>query len=573
MGPAFFELGRPWTAAPPRRSLKVDADRGSRPRAGVRAMPPASMRSELLKGVRLGPYEIGALIGHGATASVFEGTHVGLGKRVALKVLHEHLTTDEEMRARFVREGRVAARLEHPNVVSILDVGVEGDVAYLVMERLVGQDTAAYLRERGRLTVPEAVELLLPVAAALAFAHDRGVVHRDLKPANVFLARDRHGDVQPKIVDFGLSKLLGVGSETQPLTAHDTVIGTLQYMAPEQTFGTKLAGARADQYALGAILYEAVTGHAPFEDESFYALLEKVRHAPLEPPSSRVQGLPAELDAVVARALARDPAQRFESVRDLARALLPLADKNTARKWERDFSGESEEVDATIRDALPVPLPGTPAATQSSAVRISTQLPCPPGASPFHIKGISYRGLMQLVERRVPGGVEPLLRELDDERLVAFVRQPFLAASWYDILPMLPINDAIARLLGKPIDVLGREQGAQQARYDVEHVYKRFFEVMTFENAAELLARFGRQYYDFGDCVGERVSPGHVVVTRRGLPAFVLRWFAPMHAAYAEQVLRMKGATFVEAAVHPPVDAGTRAGVPIVDVATDIFWS
>src|SRR5580658_1290086 len=190
-------------------------------------MPATSMRSDLLKGVRLGAYEIGALIGHGATASVFEGVHTGLGKRVAIKVLHEHLTTDEEIRARFVREGRVAAKLEHPNVVGILDVGVEGDTAYLVMERLVGQDGAAYLKERGKLGLGEALDLILPVAAALAFAHDRGIVHRDLKPANLFLARDRHGEAQPKVVDFGLSKLLTTAVETAPLTAHDTVLGTL----------------------------------------------------------------------------------------------------------------------------------------------------------------------------------------------------------------------------------------------------------------------------------------------------------------------------------------------------------
>src|SRR5271169_2313564 len=123
-------------------------------------MPATSLRSSLLKGVRLGAYQIGALIGHGATATVFEGVHLGLGKRVAIKVLHEHLTTDEEMRARFVREGRVAARLDHPNVVGILDVGVEGDVAYLVMERLVGQDAAAYLHGKRGLTVEAALAIV-----------------------------------------------------------------------------------------------------------------------------------------------------------------------------------------------------------------------------------------------------------------------------------------------------------------------------------------------------------------------------------------------------------------------------
>lgn len=532
---------------------------------------PASIRSELLKGVRLGPYEIGALIGHGATASVFEGTHTGLGKRVALKVLHEHLTADEEMRARFVREGRVAARLDHPNVVGILDVGVEGDVAYLVMERLVGHDSAAHFREVGRLPVNEALAIVLPVASALAFAHDRGVVHRDLKPANVFLARDRHGDAQPKIVDFGLSKMLTQTSETAPLTAHDTVIGTLQYMAPEQTFGTKHAGAKADQYALAAILYEALTGHAPFEDESFYALLEKVRHAPLVPPSALVPGIPPELDAAVVRALAREPEDRFPSVRAFARALLPMVDARTAATWERDFDAERDS-SSEMPVAESTGKPAHPSPTQTSAVRISTQLPCPPGTSPFHIKGIAYRGVVQLVERRL-GGLTELEHELEDERIVPFARQPFLAASWYDILPMMPINVAIARLLGKPLDVLGREQGAQQARYDVEHVYKRLFDAMTFDNVPTLLARFGRQYYDFGECTGEQVSPGHVVITRQGLPEMLLRWFAPMHAAYAEQILRMKGATFVEAIPQPAHQSGARGGVPLVDLATDIFWS
>jgi serine/threonine-protein kinase len=537
-------------------------------------MPPSSLRSGLLKGVRLGPYEIGALIGHGATASVFEGMHTGLGKRVALKVMHEHLTSDQEMRARFVREGRVAARLEHPNVVGILDVGVEGDVAYLVMERLDGQDSAAYLREHGVLTVAEALAIVLPVAAALAFAHDRGVVHRDLKPANVFLARDRHGDVEPKIVDFGLSKLLTATVETAPLTAHDTVIGTLQYMAPEQTLGTKHAGPRADQYSLAAILYEAVTGHAPFEEDSFYALLEKVRHGKLVPPSGLVPSVPEAFDAAVTRALAREPAERFESVRDFARELLPMADARVAAALERDL--DPHGAPPTMPDliaAAPSEIAEEKPPAQSSTVRPSTQLPCAPGESPFHIKGVGYRGLVQLLERRVPGGLDALEPELGDERIGAFLRQPFLAATWYDILPMMPINAAIARLLGKPIEVLGREQGAQQARYDVEHVYRRPFEVMSFDTAAESLSRFGRQYYDFGDCVGEQVSPGHVVVTRQGLPEFVLRWFAPMHAAYAEQILRMKGATFVEATVQPPSAAGTRAGMPIVDLRTDILWS
>ncbi|MGH7295041.1 MAG: serine/threonine protein kinase [Polyangiaceae bacterium] len=531
---------------------------------------PASSRSHLLRGVRLGAYEIGALIGHGATASVFEGTHTGLGKRVALKVLHEHLTADEEMRARFVREGRVAAQLEHPNVVGILDVGVDGDVAYLVMERLDGQDLAALLREKRRLSVTDALDVVLPVAAALIFAHDRGIVHRDLKPANIFLARDRHGDIQPKIVDFGLSKLLTTTVETAPLTAHDTVIGTLQYMAPEQTFGTLHAGARADQYALAAILYESLTGQAPFEDESFYALLEKVRHAPLPPMRSLVSSLPLALDEAVIRALSRAPEQRFDGVRALGRALSPMADPQTAAIWERDFARVGESGVAPVVAVEPAAGPVSP--SQTSSVRISTQLPCKPGASPFHIKGIAYRGVLQLA-KTVPGGLEAVERELDDERVVGFLRQPFLASSWIDLLPMMPINAAIARVLGKPLEVLAREQGAQQARFDGENVYKRLFDAMTFENLPALMARFERQYYDFGDSFAELVAPGHMLLRRIAVPEFILRWYAPMHAAYAEQILRTKGATFVESTVKPPEQASTRDGFRVIDVDTHLLWT
>jgi serine/threonine-protein kinase len=349
----------------------------------------ALSRSELLKGVRLGAYQVGTLIGHGATASVFEGKHIGLGRPVAVKVLHEHLASDAEMRARFVREARVAAKLEHPNVVGVLDVGVEGDIAYLVMERLVGQDAAAYLHTKGRLTVEAALAIVLPVAAALAFAHDRGVVHRDLKPANVFLAVDRHNDLVPKIVDFGLSKLLTTTIETAPLTAHDSVIGTLQYMSPEQTFGTKYADERADQYSLAAILYEAVVGRAPFEEESFYALLDKVRHAPLPPPSALVAGLPRELDDSVMRGLSREPQARFEDVRSLARALLPLADARTRTAWERDFAAPTTApASAPPSVRTPPPASTPPVATISSVVRHAAKLPCDPGASPVHIKGI-----------------------------------------------------------------------------------------------------------------------------------------------------------------------------------------
>jgi hypothetical protein len=407
-------------------------------------------------------------------------------------------------------------------------------------------------------------------------------VHRDLKPANVFLAVDRHNELVPKIVDFGLSKLIttSLEAETAPLTAHDSVIGTVQYMAPEQTFGTKYADDKADQYSLAAILYEALVGQPPFKDESFYGLLDKVRNAPLVLPTSLVPGLDPAIDPIVARALAREPGARFEDVRAFARELLPLADARTRAAWERDFAAPTavppaaSSAPASRRVSTPRPPPGgIPQATvQSSSVRPTAKLPCEPGASPFHIKGTAYRGVITLVDERVPGGIGTLERELEDERLATFVRQPFLAASRYDLLPMLPINLGVARLLGRSLEALASEQGERQALYDIEKLYARLFAMMTFDNLPTVLARFDGQYLDFGDCGGTVLAPGHLLLRRAGLPEYVLRWFAPMYSSYIAQILRQKGAAFVEVTPRGPQDAGMRATFAIVDLEIDIRW-
>jgi hypothetical protein len=199
-------------------------------------------------------------------------------------------------------------------------------------------------------------------------------------------------------------------------------------------------------------------------------------------------------------------------------------------------------------------------------------VPFAPGTSTFYIKGIGYRGVAHFIDSKVPGGFTALARELDDPELVAFVRQPFLAASRYDVLPMLPINAAIARALGKPLATLAAEQGAAQASYDVQYVYRRLFESMTLETLHQYVPRLADTYFDSGECTAERVGPGHIVVHRRRLPEYVLPWFAPAQTAYLEEIARAKGASSVQGTLRPPLAAASKRGLAIVDLDTELRW-
>jgi hypothetical protein len=408
----------------------------------------------------------------------------------------------------------------------------------------------------------------MPVASALAFAHEHGIVHRDLKPANIFLARDRHGEIHPKIVDFGLSKLVVAGEGAEALTESNAVIGTLEYMAPEQTFGIARVGPASDQYSLGAVLYEMVTGSLPFHRTDARALLEAIRYAPVVVPSALEPLLPSGFDDAVVRALSREPEDRFPDVRAFARSLLRFADAPTASVWGRDFGEATTEDDPTLRHSdtmaadtivgIPPPAPA---------------LPCAPGASTFHVKGIAYRGVVRFVERKVTGGLATLDEELADAALSAFVRQPFLAASRYDVLPMLPVNVGIARVLGKSLEVIAEAQGIAQARYDARHVYRRPFDEMTLEALPAFLVRFAVQYFEAGELVADAAGPGHVVLHRRRLPAYALPWLSAIQVAYVEELVRLKGGRSVTATPRPTVDAGTRKGIALVDLDVDVRWT
>ncbi|MGA2448767.1 MAG: protein kinase [Polyangiaceae bacterium] len=289
---------------------------------------------------RLGPYQIVRSLGVGGMASVYEARHIALGKRVAIKVLHEHLLASGTAAARFTREGRAASSIRHPNVVEVFEVGLHAGSAYLVMELLEGQDLGTFLRTRGSLSASDAVDILLPTTSAVSAAHAAGVIHRDLKPRNIFLARERRTGVRPKVLDFGIS---AVANEANPvgLTESGALLGTLEYMAPEQARSARNADERSDQYALGVILYEAVAGRKPFVGNGTYELLHAIVTAPFAPPRVVGADIDSGLEEVIVRAMSRDPRARFPSVRSLGSALLPFASDAMRASWHEDFEPES----------------------------------------------------------------------------------------------------------------------------------------------------------------------------------------------------------------------------------------
>jgi serine/threonine protein kinase len=288
----------------------------------------------------IGTYEIRRFLGSGATARVYECSHAALGRLVAVKVLHPHLAHQETSTARFLREGRAISRIRHPNVVQMFDIGEWEGQPYLVMELVDGEDLAKHLRDSSPLSVQAIADLLLPVIAAVGAAHDVGIVHRDLKPSNIRLSRDRLGELNPKVLDFGISKLLSSGGDSD-LTETNGALGTAGYMAPEQLRNAKAADTRSDVYSLGVVLYECATGSLPFQASSQYDLMHAILTAPVTAPSALRPELPTELDAIVLRALRRDPAERFDSARDLGLALASFA---------RDPPAWRHKLAATLRD-------------------------------------------------------------------------------------------------------------------------------------------------------------------------------------------------------------------------------
>ncbi len=288
------------------------------------------LRTELHVARKFGQYQLVRKLGEGGMGEVYLAEHNLLKRPCALKLIKPEAGTDPVAMARFEREVQSAARLAHPNTIEIFDYGLTGDgTFYYVMEYLQGQSLGDLVRTHGPLPAGRVIYLMRQVCGGLAEAHGMGLVHRDLKPANVFVAvRGGESDVS-KVLDFGLVKLTRDPGAAN-LTSDMTISGTPMFMAPEQTVGDRSLDARADIYALGAVMYHALTGQPPFTGENAFAIMMAHSRDPVVPPSQLNPSVPADLEQVVLRCLAKKPEDRFPNAKALGQALAACA---AANEW------------------------------------------------------------------------------------------------------------------------------------------------------------------------------------------------------------------------------------------------
>ncbi|HZZ17079.1 MAG TPA: serine/threonine-protein kinase, partial [Candidatus Sulfotelmatobacter sp.] len=286
----------------------------------------------LTSGTKFGPYEIKSPLGAGGMGEVYRALDTRLDRTVAIKVLASHLSSSLELKQRMEREGRAISSLNHPNICQLYDIGSQDGTDYLVMEFLEGETLAERLR-KGAMPLNEIYKIAIGVAEALAVAHRQGIVHRDLKPGNIMLTQSG-----AKLMDFGLAKPLGMKSTgsgsgsappsftavatltgpspLSPLTAAGSIIGTIQYMSPEQIEG-KEADARSDIFAFGAVLYEMAAGKRPFSGKSQISLASSILEADPEPLSAIKAQTPPAFAQLVTTCLQKNPQDRYETAHDI----------------------------------------------------------------------------------------------------------------------------------------------------------------------------------------------------------------------------------------------------------------
>jgi serine/threonine-protein kinase len=294
-----------------------------------------------------GKYRIKGLIGEGGMGAVYEGENIRIQRRVAIKVLHPSFTQNEDVMARFQREAQAAGRIGNDHILEVLDLGSLPDGShFMVLEFLDGEPLSNRIQRVGRMQPSEVAPLARQMLKGLQAAHAAGIVHRDLKPDNIFILKEKAGTPDfVKIIDFGISKFQPLSGDGMKMTRTGAVMGTPYYMSPEQASGSREADARSDLYTAGVILYECVTGHVPFDGETFNQLMFKIVLSEPPPLMEQVPDLDPAFASIILKAMARDVSQRFQTADEFGKAIVA---------WEKQGAKVSVPP-ATASSALNIP--------------------------------------------------------------------------------------------------------------------------------------------------------------------------------------------------------------------------
>jgi serine/threonine-protein kinase len=338
-------------------------------------------------------YRIDERISEGGMGTVYRATHVLMDKRVAIKVLHPSLAADDKIVARFSREARAASRISHPHALNVTDFGEsETGVVFLVMEFLDGRTLKEVVHSEGPMPLARAVEIIRQVSGALDAAHGEGVVHRDLKSDNIMLVEGANGSDWAKVLDFGIAKIKESAGHTDPgLTAPNLIIGTPQYMSPEQCSQASAIDARSDIYSLGIIIYELLTGHVPFTGDSPTAIMMK--HLQEPPPSVMEErdDLPQQVDMVITSALAKRPEDRFQSAGELSEAFASAAMGKMPEQVLSAATNPATSSSETNRIVVPTDSNEAPRHTRENELDEETVIRARPAAIDYETRGAATR--------------------------------------------------------------------------------------------------------------------------------------------------------------------------------------
>ena len=332
-----------------------------------------------------GIYEVVRLLGVGGMGAVYKGIDHRRGREIAIKTISSGHMGSPNAIARFEREIAAAAAVHHPNIAEIHDSGVSDGLPFIVMEYVRGDDLATVL-ERERFEIPRAVDLVLSLSAAVQAVHDRNVVHRDLKPENIKVVNQRRGEVAV-LLDFGVAKVLGshpILAAKPTLTAADAIVGSVEYMAPEQTAASPHVDYAADQYAIGVILYRCLTQRLPFEGATALAILRKIADGAFDGPRVHRPDVPVDLERMVVKAMSRYPENRYPSVAALGEALLPYASERGRRLWTDELTSPNRETRTGERKK-----PGKQASPAAGVAGGTRALPATPVAAMPRTKVLS----------------------------------------------------------------------------------------------------------------------------------------------------------------------------------------